>query len=88
MFDQKSDLGAELFKSWTEKQRIDEIGKLVQGYRDGLPVGILCKMAETIAGNPKKASKMLKKILTNEECELAVKNAEGGMKPLVKSFLE
>ncbi len=88
MFDQNSDLGAALFSTWTEKQRIDEIEKLVQGYRGGVPVGILCKMAETIAGNQKKAAKILKKILTAEERQLAIKSAEGGMQPLVKSFLE
>ena len=52
MLDDNNDLGAELFKTWTEKQRCDEIEKLVLGFRNGVPVGILCKMSETIAGVP------------------------------------
>lgn len=88
MFDSNSDLGAALFKTWNEKQRIDEIEKLVQGYRSGVPVGILCKMSETIAGDKKRAKKVLKQLLTAEERKAAVESAEGGMLPLVKSFLE
>lgn len=88
MFDSNSDLGAALFKTWSEKQRFDEIEKLVQGYRSGVPVGILCKMSETIAGDKKRAKKVLKQLLTAEERKTAIKSAEGGMLPLVKSFLE
>jgi hypothetical protein len=83
-----NDLGAALYKTWSEKQRYDEIEKLVQGYRNGVPVGVLCKMTETIAGNKKKAKKALKELLTPEERKSAVKAAEGGMLPLVKSFME
>lgn len=88
MFDANSDLGAALYSTWTEKQRFDEIGKLVQGYKSGVPVGILCKLTETIAGDKKRAKKILKQLLTLEERKSAVKLAEGGMKPLVKSFME
>jgi len=88
MFDTNSDLGAALFSTWTEKQRFDEIEKLVQGYRSGVPVGILCKMTETIAGDKKRAKKILKQLLTPEERKAAIKSAEGGMTPLVKTFME
>jgi len=88
MFDANSDLGAALFRTWSDKQRFDEIEKLVQGYRGGVPLGILCKMAETIAGSKKNAKKALKQLLTAEERKAAVASAEGGMIPLVKSFLE
>jgi len=88
MFDSNSDLGAALFKTWSDEQRLGEIGKLVQGYRGGVPVGILCKMAETIAGNKKSAKKMLKQLLTADERKNAIESAEGGMIPIVKSFLE
>jgi len=87
MLDSNNDLGAALFKTWDEKQRIDEIEKLVQGYRAGVPVGILCKMSETIAGSKKSAKKILKQLLTAEECKAAIASAEGGLLPLVKSFL-
>ena len=88
MLDANNDLGASLYKTWTEKQRRDEIEKLVQGFRQGVPVGILCKMSETIAGDKKKAKKILKQLLTLEERKSAVKSVEGGMMSLVKSFLE
>lgn len=88
MFDANSDLGAALFKTWNDKQRYDEIDKLVQGYRSGVPVGILCKMAETIAGDKKRAKKILKQLLTTTERTAAIESAEGGMIPIVKSFLE
>jgi len=88
MFDTNSDLGAALYKTWTEQQRFDEISRLVDGYRNGIPVGILCKMTETIAGDRKKAKKILKQLLTPAERKDAVSAAEGGMLPLVKSFME
>ena len=88
MFNNNSDLGAALFKTWTEEQRQAEIGRLVAGYRNGLPVGVLCKMAETIAGDRKKAKRILKQLMTGEERQQAISSVAGGMVPLVKSFLE
>ena len=87
MFGSNNDLGAALYKSWTEKQRCDEIEKLVAGYRSGLPVGVLLKMTETIAGSKKKGKKILKELLTEQERKGAINAAEGGMQPLVKDFL-
>ena len=87
MFNDTNDLGAALFKTWTEKQRSEEIEKLVQGFRNGVPIGILCKMAETVAGDKKKASKYLKKFMTAAERTAAVESAAGSLKPLVTSYL-
>ncbi len=87
MLDNNNDLGAALFKSWTEKQRSDEIEKLVTGYRNGVPIGILCKMSETIAGDRKKAAKYLKEFMTPAERKVAVESADSAMTALVKSFL-
>ncbi len=81
------DLGAELFKTWSEEQRQDEIKKLVEGYRAGVPVGILCKMAETIAGSKKKAKKYLQQFLSESERQDAVAAAPPNMLPIVTSFL-
>jgi hypothetical protein len=86
MFPQ-NDLGAALFKTWNEEQRREEIGKLVEGYRNGVPLGILCKMAETIAGSQSAARGHLVEFLTLEERQTAVANASGGMKILVQEFL-
>lgn len=81
------DLGAALFKTWTDEQRREEIGKLVTGFRNGVPIGILCKMAETIAGSKEAAREHLAALLTLEERQAAVKQQSGGMRPVVESFL-
>ena len=87
MMNNSNDLGAALFKTWTEKQRSHEIEKLVQGFRNGVPVGILCKMTETIAGDRKGARKYLKQFLSAAERKTAIEAANEAMNPLVKSFL-
>jgi hypothetical protein len=81
------DLGESLFTTWNNKQRRDEIAKLVDGFRAGLPIGILCKMAEAIAGSRKQARKHLHRLLTAEERQAAVAKETGGMQILVKDFL-
>lgn len=81
------DLGASLYKTWTEEQRKDEIAKLVEGYRAGVPIGILCKMSTTIAGNQKKAKKYLKEFMPLEERKSAVASETGGMHQLIRQFL-
>lgn len=87
MLNDTSDLGAALFKTWTEKQRSDEIEKLILGFRNGIPVGILCKMSETVAGDRKKARKYLKQFMNAAERKAAVDSATGAIAPIVKSFL-
>ncbi len=87
MLNDTNDLGAALFKTWTEKQRRDEIEKLVQGFRNGVPVGVLCKMAETIAGDKKKAKKYLKQFMSDTERKAVIDSATGSMLPVVTSFL-
>jgi hypothetical protein len=87
MLSNSNDLGASLFKTWTEKQRSDEIEKLVQGFRNGVPLGILCKMAETVAGNKKKAKKYLKIFMSSDERKTAIDSATDALLPLVKSLM-
>lgn len=87
MLNENNDLGASLYRTWTEKQRSDEIEKLVEGFRQGVPIGILCKMAEAIAGDKKKAKKYLRQFMNSAERQQAVNSAAGGLIPLVKSFL-
>ena len=81
------DLGAALYKTWTKSQRRQEITRLVEGYRNGLPVGILCHMTTLIAGSKKQARKLLLELLTPEERQTAVAAAEGGMRPLLEEYL-
>jgi hypothetical protein len=87
MFGQNQDLGAALFASWTDEQRLQEIAKLVQGYRSGLPIGILCKMAETVAGSQEEAHRYLTGLMTLEERQTAIAAESGGMKTLLESYL-
>lgn len=87
MFNDNNDLGASLFKTWSEKQRSDEIEKLVQGYRNGVPIGILCKMSETVAGNKKKAKNYLKQFMTASERSTAIETAPEAINSIVKSLL-
>lgn len=87
MLNNNNDLGAALFKTWTEKQRSDEIEKLVQGFRNGVPIGILLKMSETVAGNKKKAKKYLKQFMSADERQDAINSASESMTPIVKALL-
>lgn len=81
------DLGASLFKTWTEEQQREEIGKLVSGFRTGMPIGILCKMAETIAGSPDKAKRHLAHFMPLEERRQAVSKETGGIRTLAEQYL-
>lgn len=83
----ENDLGASLYKTWSNSQRREEIARLVEGYRQGLPIGILCKMAETVAGSRKRGRKFLQELLTAEERQAAIAKETGGMLILAKDFL-
>lgn len=83
-----NDLGASLYKTWSDTQRREEIEKLVTAYRSGLPLGILCQMSEVIAGNRKRARKHLHEMLTMEEREAAIARETGGMLIVARDFLQ
>jgi len=87
MFGSHHDLGAALFKSWSEEQQRAEIGKLVKGFRSGVPLGILCKMAETIAGSQEKAKEHLAHFMPLQERKRAVAKETGGMRLVAEEFL-
>ena len=87
MLNDNNDLGAALFKTWTEEQRSTEIEKLVQGFRNGVPIGILCKMVETIAGSKKGAKKHLKQFMSADERKAIIAAETGAMGPIVKALL-
>lgn len=83
----KEDVGAELYKTWSNTQRRDEIAKLVQGYRSGLPASMLCKISESIAGNRKRARKYLIEMMTHDERQVAVNSESGDMMAFVRDYL-
>jgi len=80
-------LGGETFKEWPPAQRRDEIRKLVEGYRKGLPLGILLRMTEEIAGSRRLAREHLFDLLTADERQSAVDREVGGMKQLATEVL-
>jgi hypothetical protein len=88
MFPQNNDLGASLYKTWSDKKKCEEITRLVEGYRNGLPVGILCKMAETIAGSQKRARKHLHALMTLAERQAAIDKESGGVQIVAKELLQ
>jgi hypothetical protein len=83
----KDDLGASVYKTWSNGQQRSEIERLVEGYRNGLPIGILCKMTETIAGSRKRGRKFLHEFMTPEERQSAMEKETGGMLLLVQEFM-
>lgn len=87
MLSTNHDLGSSLFKTWTDEQRREEIGKLVEGYRGGVPVGILCKMAETIAGSQELARDYLASFMTLAERQAAVAKESPSIQLLIRDFL-
>lgn len=81
------DLGAALFKGWTDEQRRAELERLVTGYRNGLPLGILCKMAETVAGDESAAREALCAIMSLEERRAAVAAETGAIRMVAEKLL-
>jgi hypothetical protein len=86
MFPQ-NDLGASLYKTWNDTQRREEIARLVEGYRNGLPVGILCKMVETVAGSRTRARKHLHALMTSAERQSAIEKESGGVQIAIRDLL-
>jgi hypothetical protein len=86
-FGSHHDLGAATFRTWNEEQRREEIGKLVKGFHNGVPLGIVCKMAETIAGSRDKAKEYLADFMPLAERQCAVEKEIGGMRIVAEEFL-
>ena len=77
-----SNIGEDVYRSWSDEQRRHEIGNLVQGFKGGLPIQILCQLATSIAGSPALASEHLSAFLTLDERKALVKNESGSNKQL------
>ena len=72
-----NNLGDEVFRTWDQDQCREEIGKLVEGFKNGLPAFILCQMATSIAGTPELAREHLAALLTRKERKAIVKQEAG-----------
>jgi hypothetical protein len=75
-------IGDDVYRTWSEEQRREEIGKLVQGYQNGLPVQILCQLSTSIAGSPELAREHLSAFLSGKERKAIVKKESGSNKQL------
>lgn len=85
-----NNIGAELYATWSEEQKRTEIEKLVQAYRSGLPISIVCMTAEAIAGGRGDAKRHLTAIMGLADRLEAISSAEGEKKDirrLVRSLL-
>lgn len=80
-------IGADIYKTWTEEQRRAEIGRLVEGYRSGLPVTIMLQMASAIAGDLDSARAHLAALLSPEDRHLIVGRLKGQEQSMAASFL-
>lgn len=83
----QGDLGEAIFKEWTDEQRREEIGRLVAGFRAGLPIGIVCNMAGKIAGGEVQARRYLLSFMSLEERRSAAATENGAVKELVSRVL-
>jgi hypothetical protein len=84
MLDKLNSMGDELYRTWSYEQCHDEIGKLVQGYKNGLPVQILCQLATSIAGSSALASEHISAFLSVKERKAIIKKEAGTNTELLK----
>lgn len=77
-----NNIGEDLYRTWSEEQRREEIGKLVQGFKNGLPIHILCQLATSIAGSEKLARAHIATFLTRKERKALVKKESGNNEEL------
>lgn len=87
MFPMQGDLGEALFRSWSDEQKRDEIGRLVEGFRAGVPIGIVCNMAEKIAGGEQQAREYLRSFMSPEERQGVIDRESGAMQALISRYL-
>ena len=82
MLNNLNSIGADTYASWSDEQRRFEIGNLVEGFKSGLPIQIVCQLATQIAGTPALASEHISAFMTLEERKALVKNESGTNKEL------
>lgn len=87
MLNQLNNIGDEVYQTWSYEQRHEEIGKLVEGFRNGLPVQILCHLSTSIAGSTAEAADHLCAYLSRRERK-AIVNREAGANKMLRELLE
>lgn len=87
MLDQLNNIGDDVYRTWSYEQRNEEIGKLVEGFRNGLPVQILCQLSISIAGSSADAAHHLAAFISRRERK-AIVNRESGDNKVLRQLLE
>ena len=82
-----ANIGADIYKTWSEDQRRAEIGKLVEGHRAGLPLEIMFQMSAAIAGSPDSARDHLAALIPADERHKMVTRLKGTDQAVAASFL-
>lgn len=77
-----NNIGVDVYRSWSEEQKRTEIQRLVQGYRGGLPISIVCMTAEAITGSRAEAKKHLFAVMGLAERLEAISSADGEKKDI------
>lgn len=77
-----SNIGAELYKTWSDEQKKLEIERLVQAYRGGLPISIVCMTVEAIAGSRGDAKRHLASLMSLTDRLDAIASADGEKKDI------
>ncbi|HZV82074.1 MAG TPA: hypothetical protein VFF53_07910 [Geobacteraceae bacterium] len=77
-----NNIGSEVYKTWSEEQKRIEIDRLVQAYRSGLPISIVCMTAEAIAGSRGDAKRHLVSLMSLADRLEAISSADGEKKDI------
>jgi len=88
MLNNLNNIGDDVYRSWSEEQRRQEIGNLVQGFKNGLPAQILCQLSISIAGGRKEAAGHLASLLSLEERKAIVRQESAGANSELRSLLK
>jgi len=87
MLDKLNNIGDDVYQTWSDEQRREEIGKLVEGFKNGLPVQILCQLSTSIAGSSALAAGHISAFLPLKQRKAIVKKESGDNKAL-RALLE
>jgi len=77
-----NNIGADLYKTWSDEQKRIEIERLVQAYRSGLPISIVCMTAEAIAGSRGDAKRHFVSLMSLADRLEAISSADGETKDI------
>jgi hypothetical protein len=75
-------IGAEIYQTWSDEQKRLEIERLVEAYRSGLPISIVCMTAEAVSGSRGDAKRHLTSLMSLADRLEAISSAAGEKKEI------